>query len=321
MKILITGGAGFLGQRLCQALLAHPDAALKPDTIILLDAREEAPGISTLDAVSYWCGDLSGKDTLTRITRHAPDVVFHLAAVVSGQAERDFDIGMRVNFHGTLGLLEALRAAGNNPRLVFSSSVAVYGPAGGQVTTDLTPPSPRNSYGAQKAACELIIEDYRRRQLVDGLSVRLPTVVVRPGAPNAAASSFASGIIREPLAGETAICPVAPEMKLWICSPDTAVANLVHAMMLPADAVGESGAIALPGITVRVADMISALERLGPPDVVSRIHMRRDPFIESIVGAWPADFDLERAPAMGFQRDRDIDRVIQQYIESQNPPA
>ncbi len=243
------------------------------------------------------------------------DAVFHLAAVVSGQAEADFDLGMRVNVEASRLLLEACRATGRKPRVIFTSSVAVYGGELPPLVRDETALKPRSSYGAQKAMAELLLGDYSRKGFVDGRVLRLPTISVRPGRPNAAASSFASGIIREPLAGEDAICPVPLDTRLWLLSPRSAVAALIQGHELDGAALGDTLAVNLPGLSVTVGAMIEALTHVAGPEVAARIRHQPDATITRIVGSWPASWDTARAEKLGFAGDAGFDAVIRAHIE------
>ena len=313
MKILITGGAGFLRQKLCQQLLQLPQNQA-PMEIVLSDLQFEHSRFANHKSVQQISGDFSTREMANALATRNPDVIFHLAAIVSGQAEQEFETGMRVNFNGTLNLLEALRTHSNKPRFIFSSSCAVYGGELPAVTTDHTIAMASSSYGAQKNACEILLNDYARKGYVQGLSLRLPTVVVRPGKPNAAASSFASGIIREPLCGIDAICPVSVDTELWITSPSTVVNNLIHAMNFNYAALKGNTIVPLPGITVSVKQMIEALKMLTSEKVSQRIHFNQDRFIQSIVYSWPAHFKLERCYELGFEADRNIREIIAEFI-------
>ena len=317
MKIVITGGAGFLGQRLARQLLDRgtltgADGRARPiDQIVLLDRMHAGltdPRLRPLE------GDVADPATLAEAIGDGADAVFHLAAVVSAQAEAEFDLGMRVNVEASRRLLEACRTTGGRPRVVFTSSVAVYGDAG--PVTDDTALRPRSSYGAQKAIAELLLADYSRKGYVDGRVLRLPTIVVRPGRPNQAASAFASGIIREPLNGEDAICPVPPETRLWLLSPHAAVAALITGHELPAEALGERRAVNLPGLSVNVAEMIAALTRVAGPEIARRIRFRPDDAITRIVGSWPSAWDTSRAEALGFVGDDSFEAVIHAHIKA-----
>jgi len=314
MKIVVTGGAGFLGQRLINALLqggslTGADGERRTIAEIVAVDQVAAPPTPRVTAV---VGDVGDAAFVARAVAGA-DSVFHLAAVVSGAAEADFDLGMRVNLDGTRALLDALRREGRRPKLVFASSVAVFGGALPEVVTDETTPMPQSSYGVQKLIGELLVGDCTRKGFVDGRAVRLPTIVVRPGKPNAAASSFASGIIREPLAGVEAACPVDPASSMWVMSPQSAIRNLLHAHEVPADRWLGPRALSLPGITVPVGSMLDALARVGGEAARRLVKMQPDPRIQAIVQGWPARFATARADAMGFVRDGDFETIVREY--------
>jgi D-erythronate 2-dehydrogenase len=325
MNVLVTGGAGFLGRRLARALLARgtlagPDGAQERiERLLLLDlAAAEGLDDPRVEAVG---GDLADEELLRRVLDPATRSIFHLAAVVSAQAEADFDLGMRVNLDATRRLLDACRRLPRPPRLVATSSVAVYGGELPAVVTDDTALRPQSSYGIQKALGELLVADYTRRGWVDGRVLRLPTVSVRPGKPNRAASSFASGIIREPLAGVEAVCPVPPETRLWLLSPRKAVEGLVLGHELPREALGLVRSVNLPGLSVTVAEMVSALERVAGPEAAARIRWERDPEVERIVTSWPGAWDTARARRLGFSSDPDFDSVVRAYVEDDLRPG
>ncbi|CAN7304094.1 SDR family oxidoreductase [Pseudoduganella sp. LjRoot289] len=312
MHVLITGGAGFLGQRLARKLLQRTGG----DAVTKLTLVDMFPAHDFGDArVRSMVGDISDSGMLREAVGADVSSIFHLAAVVSGQAEADFDLGMRVNLDTTRALLDICRANGNRPKLVFTSSVAVYGGHLPDVVQDNTALSPRSSYGMQKAIGELLVNDYSRRGYIDGRVLRLPTISVRPGKPNKAASSFASGIIREPLNREPATCPVPAHTRLWLLSPRQAIECLVQGHDLPASALEDSRIVNLPGISVSVAEMVSALHRAGGEDAVARIRWEPDATVERIVGGWPAAWDTARAGALGFEADSNVDAIIQAYIE------
>jgi D-erythronate 2-dehydrogenase len=325
MKVVITGGAGFLGQRLIRALCARGtllDAAGEPrriEQIVSIDAHQSGP-LFVDDRVGYVAGDIATPHLLTHVLGTDTDSVFHLAAVVSGAAEADFNLGMRVNLDATRALLEVCRQQARPSKLVFASSVAVFGGALPPVVRDDTATTPVSSYGVQKLIGELLVGEYARKGFIDGRAVRLPTISVRPGAPNAAASSFASGIIREPLAGLEAICPVEPETPMWLLSPGAAIAALLRTHELPDDrwrAVTCGQALNLPGLTVTVAQMIDALRRAGGTEAAARIRFVPDARIKAIVQSWPARFDTARAQALGFEADAGFDDVVAAYAASQ----
>jgi len=308
MKILITGGAGFLGKRLAAGLLARADI----DEIVLVDV---APAEGLADPrVRTVAGDIADSTLMAGLVDARTAGVFHLAAVVSGQAEADFELGMRINLDASRLLLDLCRQRGHKPRVVFTSSVAVYGGDLPDVVTDDLALRPASSYGTQKAIAELLLADYSRRGFVDGRVLRLPTVSVRPGLPNKAASSFASGIIREPLNGEDAVCPVAPETRLWLLSPRRAIDCLIHGFDLDPGALGRQRAINLPGITVTAGEMVASLRRVAGEEVASRVHWERDAAIERIVGTWPGAWNTARAETLGFKGDANFEQVVRAYI-------
>lgn len=321
MKVLITGGTGFLGRRLVAALLERgalcgaDGAEHEIERIVVSDI---GPGLSPLPddpRLDLRIGDFSAPGAAEGLVDADTGVVFHLAAVVSGEAEQRFDLGMKINFHGSVALLEAVRARGACPRLVFASSVAAYGGDMPEVIEDSTNLTPQTSYGSQKAAVELLLGDYSRKGFVDGRALRLPTVVVRPGKANAAASSFASAIIREPLEGRAYTCPVAEETGVWLLSPRRVIESFLHAADLPGEAFGMSRALALPGMTVTVREMVAALREVAGERVARRLTFERDPFIEAIVYGWATRFRPERALAMGFAPDHDFKSVVEAFVE------
>jgi nucleoside-diphosphate-sugar epimerase len=315
MKIAITGGGGFLGRRLAQALLTDP----RTERLVLADVVAIQPFTDDL-RLDLRAADLSEPGAAEEIVDGA-DVIFHLAAIVSGQAESEFDVGMRVNLDATRALLEAARRSRRCPRFVFTSSLAVFGPPLPELVTDETAVHPQSSYGSQKAIGELLVADFSRRGFVDGRVIRLPTVCVRPGKPNAAASSFVSGIIREPLRGEYAMCPVAPEQELWLSSPRAAVANLIHGALLTPEELGTLRVVNAPGITVTVAEMIASLERIAGPEVTARISFGEAAAVRRIVSSWPSRFDVTRARDLRFFRDPGFDDLIRGFIEDEGPLA
>ena len=321
MEVLITGGAGFLGMKLARALLARNTLAdaegkQQPITRIVLLDRAAAQGLD--DArISALEGDVADAAVMARALTPSIASVFHLAAVVSGEAEADFDLGMRVNLDATRILLEQARRNGNRPRVVFASSVAAFGGELPAQVLDSTAPTPQGSYGMQKVIGELLVSDYSRRRFIDGRSIRLPTITVRPGKANKAASSFASGIIREPLNGVEAICPVPPETKVWAMSPRSAIANLVQAHEISASDVGTGGAISLPGLATTAGEMVAALTRVAGDEVARRVRWEKDDAITRLVGSWPGSFLTPRADRLGFVRDASFDDVVRAYIEEE----
>jgi len=307
MKVLITGGGGFIGSRLAAALRAqHPDARIR-----LLDV-----GFPAALAKSFECitGDLSAPVVVAGALGNDTDTVFHLAAVVSGGAEADFDLGYRVNLDGTRALLEACRKLPKPPKLVFASSVAAFGGKLPDVLDDSTTPAPQTSYGTQKVIGEYLVADFTRKGMLDGRSLRLPTIVVRPGKPNLAASSFASGIIREPLAGVVAECPVPEDTGVWILSPKRVVEAFIHALELPSSAWPSTRVVNLPGITLTVREMIEAMGRVAGPHTVDLVKYKPDARIQAIVKTWPVRFRTERADAMGFRADADFESIVADHV-------
>lgn len=325
MKIVITGGAGFLGQRLARLLLQRgtlvgPSGAEEPlDLVVLLDTVAPEPASTTDTRLQVATGDITDRATLAQVIDDRTTSVFHFAAVVSAAAEADFDLGMRINLHGTMAVLEACRALPRPPRLVFTSSIASFGGPLPAVVDDTTPQTPQTSYGAQKAIGELLVHDYSRKHFVDGRAVRLPTIVVRPGTPNRAASSFASSIIREPLTGREAVCPVSPETRLAILSPRQAVEAFVRAHDLPAAAFEHTRSLIVPGLSVQVRDMIAALQRAAGAQAGQHIRWQPDAEIQRIISSWPGAFTSPRALRLGFQADASMDAIVQAFIEDDLP--
>jgi nucleoside-diphosphate-sugar epimerase len=270
--------------------------------------------------VQVIAGDIADSALLHDVIDADTSSVFHLAAVVSGQAEADFDLGMRINLDASRQLLEACRRIGSKPKVVFTSSVAVYGGRLPEIVRDDTALNPQSSYGVQKAIGELLLKDYSRKGFVDGRVLRLPTISVRPGRPNKAASSFASGIIREPLNGEEAVCPVAPDTRLWLLSPRKAIDCLVAGHELDANQLGDNPVINLPGISVTVSDMLAALARVAGPALLNRIRWEPDATVSHIVGGWPGAWDVARALSLGLTGDTDFDSVVKAYIEDDLAP-
>jgi nucleoside-diphosphate-sugar epimerase len=316
MQIIITGGGGFLGQRLAKSLLK---SSLPVDSLVLVDVVSPANPTNDPRVVCKQL-DLSQEGAASGLITHSASIIFHLAAVVSSHAEKEFDIGWRVNLDITRQLLEAIRHTNPGARFVFSSSLAVYGGDLPPIVNDTTAVTPRSSYGAQKAMAELLINDYSRKGFVDGVVLRLPTVCVRPGRPNLAASSFVSGIIREPLRGESAVCPVSPDLALFLSSPDTVVRNLEHAATLDTEKLTWR-TINLPGITVTVGQMLESLARLSGEATAARVSFKSDDSINRIVTSWPSALDNSRALQLGFTADNNFDDFIQQHIADHIPTA
>jgi len=309
VKILVTGAAGFLGRRVIAALLGQSDA---PVTRVIAADLTRYPIADP--RVDPRVGNVEDESFVRSLVERDVDVVYHLAAALSGQSEAEFEVGMRVNIDGTRRLLEACRLSARPPRVVFSSTIAALGGPLPAVVPETQMVEPESSYGAEKAICELLVSEYSRRGFVDGVSCRVPTVAIRPGKPNSALSSFVSGIVREPLAGVDAICPVPLETRVWISSPDAATRNLLHAGRVAAAALGGRRTVNLPGLSVTPREMLDSLERLAGRDVRARVRVEVDARTARIVGTWPGAFDVTRALSLGFTADRDIDAVIRQFM-------
>ena len=323
MKVVVTGGAGFIGQRLVRSILEKGALSLADGStavvkkLLATDIVEPEQPISDDPRFEFVPGDFGAAEMLDCLVTADTQVVFHLAAVVSGGAEEDFDLGMRVNLHSTIALLERLRALPHTPRIVFASSVAAYGGELPEVIEDGTACTPQTSYGAQKLITEHLLTDYSRRGFLDGRALRLPTIVVRPGKPNKALSSFASSIVREPLQGSEYVCPVRQDTGVWILSPRKVVECFLHAEELPAESWGPSRAVALPGLTVSLTDMVEALREIGGDKVVNRIRWEPDPDVERVVYGWPVRFAPRRALEMGFQADSNIHEIVEAFIHDE----
>ena len=321
MRIVITGGAGFLGRRLAHAILERghltdaTGARRAVQEVVLCDVAA-ADGFAD-PRVRTLAGDIADPALVAAAIGGETDSVFHLAAVVSGEAEADFDLGWRVNVDATRHLLERCRALARPPKVVFTSSVAVFGGALPDVVPDTQALTPQSSYGAQKAVGELLVHDYTRKGFLDGRSLRLPTVSVRPGKPNRAASSFASGILREPLAGVEATCPVPADTRMWLLSPRRTIGNLLLGHEVPAAALTQGRSVNVPGISVTVGGMLDALRRVAGDAVAARVRFAPDPAIERIVRTWPRDFDAAYGRALGMQADADFDAIVRQYIDDE----
>ncbi|MGB7995735.1 MAG: D-erythronate dehydrogenase [Photobacterium halotolerans] len=310
MKIIITGGAGFLGAMLTDTLLQRYDNI---ERIKIVDRI--APDMSQFDSrVSAVVGDITHPADIDSLIDADTTHVFHLAAIVSSHAEEDFDLGMKVNLLATQLLLEKCRQVNPAIRFVFSSSLAVFGGELPDRIEPMTATQPSSSYGTQKAIGELLVNDYGRKGFVDAITVRLPTICIRPGAPNKAASSFVSGIIREPLKGETSNCPVEPTLPLWISSPETVIDNIIHASQLPAEAIKGYRTFNLPGIQVTPAEMIAAMSETAGTGFAERVSYDADAAVARIVGSWPKGFNNASELTLGFKADKDFQSVLQAYL-------
>jgi nucleoside-diphosphate-sugar epimerase len=322
MKLLITGGAGFVGSRLAQAVLARGSLAGQPvRQLVLADQYAPRPELVADPRVQARVGPLLSQ--CEALADEGFDGVFHLASAVSAECEDDFDLGLRSNLDTTRALLDALRRnsghRGRAPRLVFSSSGAVFGPDASvplpAVVHDDTLAAPQTSYGTHKLMCEYLVADYTRKGYVDGRSARLMTVTVRPGKPNGAASSFFSGIVREPLAGQECLCPVSPEVSHAVLSPARTVQGLIAVYEASTEAFGGRLALNLPALNVTVAQMLEALEAVAGRAVRERVRFQRDERIATIVTRWPAAVIGRRAQALGLQADASFAEIVQQYID------
>ena len=304
--------------RLVDAPVAH---------LILVDAIESECPAAEAPQVESIVADLSEPDTAADLVSRRPDVIVHLAAIVSGEAESDFERGYRVNVDGTRLLLDAVRAVGPSycPRVIFASSIAVFGSPFPQVIGDDHCLTPLTSYGTQKAIAELLLSDYTRRGFLDGIGIRLPTICVRPGRPNLAASGFFSSIIREPLNGEAAVLPVPDSVRHWHASPRAAVGFLLHAATVDDEQLGTRRCLTMPGVSVTVAGQIESLRRIAGDGAVGLIRREPDESVMRIVAGWPSSFDTRRATALGFRADVDFDEIVQVHVQDELggviPPA
>lgn len=319
MNVLITGGTGFIGKQIAHKILQEDqlifdgEVAQSINKIILFDSflGEDVPQHPKIEVI---IGDISDKTLVDKITENI-DVVWHLAAVVSSAAEADFDLGMNVNLYGLLTLLEALRKKGTQPRVIFASGCAVFGGNLPEVVTDTTVVTPKSSYGMQKAVGELLVADYSRKGFIDGRVLRLPTIVVRPGKPNKAASTFFSSIIREPLKGEQAICPVHANTPVFITSPRRCVDAMLKAATLSPQVLADQRIIPLPGLTVTVKQMLDALAVVAGKEAVNLVKWEEDQTIQRIVQSWPVQVEAAYAESLGFKADENFESIIQAHIE------
>ena len=323
-KILILGGGGMVGQKLANHLLASGLPGHKTLDITLFDMAFPLKQDGRLRCIT---GSLTDAQNITMLAQLRPDLVFHLASIVSGEAESNFDAGWQVNMFTMWHYLEALRKlhidTGGTyvPKIIFTSSIAVFGGPFPEQIEDTFLSAPQTSYGAQKASCELLLSDFSRKGFVDGISLRLPTICVRPGKANLAASSFFSGIIREPLNGQKAILPVDESVRHWHASPRAAVGFLRHAATLDSRLLENRRALNLPGVSCTVAEQIEALRRAAGQSVVNLIEHRPDGTIINIVSSWPRNFTAQRARALGFQAEASFDEIIATYIQDDLPSA
>lgn len=312
MKIVILGAGGMLGAKLAQQI---GGGALGQATLVLID-KTTPQGPENAQKIAM---DLGASGAMQQVAALKPDLVFHLAAVVSGQAEAEFDTGYAANLDLTRALAEALRDLDTVPRLIFSSSLAVYGPPFPTPVPETYRPTPASSYGTQKAMAELLLADYTRKGFLRAQSLRLPTVTIRPGAPNAAASGFLSGILREPLHGIAAPLPVPEETAVWIASPDVTVAGLIHAAGLPWEAAMDPNPLNLRGISVTVGRMLAALEAVAGPQARALVRPVPDEAVARIVTSWPSGFETARAQGLGFPVNTDMAQIVTEYCRQYAP--
>jgi D-erythronate 2-dehydrogenase len=322
MKILIIGGAGMVGRKLAERLAKDGTLGGKEvSDLTLYDVVAAQKPAGAKFPVHVKTGDLPATGETDKLVAGKPDVIFHLAAIVSGEAEQEFDKGYRINLFGTQNLLESVRHTyegdKKKPRLVFTSSIAVFGAPFPDKIGDEFLSAPLTSYGTQKAIGELLVSDYTRKGMLDGISIRLPTICVRPGTPNKAASGFFSNIMREPLAGKDAVLPVGEEVMHWHASPRAAVGFLQHAATIDGGKLGARRALSMPGLPATVGEQIEALRKVAGEAVVKRIRREPDPFIKSIVAGWPRNFDTKRAIGLGFKSESTFEEIIRVHIEDE----
>ena len=322
MKILILGGAGMVGRKLAERLAKDGRLGDKAiSALTLYDVVEAQKPAGAKFPVTVVAGDLPAPGETDKLVAGKPDVIFHLAAIVSGEAEQDFDKGYRINLTGTMNLFDSIRrayeGAAKKPRVVFTSSIAVFGAPFPEKIPDEFFTTPLTSYGTQKAIGELLLADLTRKGMMDGVGIRLPTVCVRPGKPNKAASGFFSNIIREPLAGHEAVLPVSEDVMHWHASPRAAVGFLIHAATIDGAKLGARRNLSMPGLAVTVGEQIAALKKIAGEKVVKRIQRVPDPFVVGIVAGWPRNLDAKRATALGFKADQSFEDIIRIHIEDE----
>lgn len=322
MHVMVTGAAGMVGQKLVERLGSETGAFGREIGKLTLVDVVQPPVPSAFSAVSTaLAADLTDEGAIAKLVASRPDLIFHLAAIVSGEAEADFEKGYRVNLDGTRELFEAIRREGQKepylPRVIFASSIAVFGEPFPDKIGDEFFTTPLTSYGTQKAICELLLADYTRRGIFDGIGIRLPTICVRPGKPNKAASGFFSNILREPLVGQEAVLPVDENVRHWFASPRSAVGFFVHAARIETSLIGPRRNLTMPGLSALVGEEIAALERVAGRKAVDLIRREPDPVIRSIVSGWATDFDARRASGLGFTAETSFDEIIRIHIEDE----
>jgi D-erythronate 2-dehydrogenase len=322
MNVLIIGGAGMVGRKLAERLARDGHLNGREVTgLTLYDVVAAQKPAGAKFPVKILTGDLPAAGETDKLVADKPDVIFHLAAIVSGEAEQEFDKGYRINLVGTQNLLESVRhtygAAAAKTRLVFTSSIAVFGAPFPDKIGDEFFTTPLTSYGTQKAIGELLVSDYTRKGMLDGVSIRLPTICVRPGTPNKAASGFFSNIMREPMAGKEAVLPVSDDVMHWHASPRAAVGFLLHAASIEGEKIGARRALTMPGLPATVGQQIDALRKVAGEKVVQRIKRVPDPFIQKIVAGWPRNFDATRAVSLGFKAENTFEEIIKVHIDDE----
>lgn len=318
VRILVIGSAGMLGRKLVERILRDGRLGGREiGQLLLADVVPTERPAGAPEATRVLVTDISQPGAAAELVKSHPEVIFHLAAIVSGEAEADFDKGYRINFDGTRALFEAIRHEGYRPRLVFTSSLAVFGAPFPESIPDTFFTTPLSSYGTQKAMAELLLADYSRRGFLDGVAIRLPTISIRPGKPNRAASGFYSSILREPLSGQEAVLPVDESMRHWFASPRAAIGFLIHAATLDSAALGGRRTLTMPGLSATVGDQLSALRRVAGDAAVALVKHQPDAAIARIVTTWPQRFDATRARELGFQAESSFDEIIAVYREDE----
>ncbi len=322
MNILVIGAAGMVGRKLVEALVARAGVNGKPvEGLTLVDVVQPTQPAGFTGKVRLVAADLSDAGVATGLIAERPDLIFHLAAIVSGEAEADFEKGYKINLDGTRELLEAIRQEGKKapykPKLVFTSSIAVFGQPFPEKIGDTFHNTPLTSYGTQKAIGELLLADYSRRGFLDGVGIRLPTIVVRPGKPNKAASGFFSNILREPLSGIEAVLPVSEDVRHWFASPRAAVGFLLHAAEMDTTPLGARRSLTMPGLSATVGEEIESLRRFAGEKAVKLIRREPDEAIVKMVAGWPQNFDASRATEFGFKAEKSFDDIIRAHVEDE----
>ena len=317
VRVVVTGGLGFIGRALARRLLDRGSLAGRDVSEVVLFDRPGGEGVEGAQTV---VGDICDPDHVKALLDADEVCVYHLASVLSGEGEQDFDLALRVNLDGGRNVLEACRAQGSRPRLVFSSTLAAFGGAAmPETVSDTTKQTPQTTYGTTKAACELLVNDYTRKGFLDGRTARLPTAIIRPGAPNQAASSFASAVFREPLAGRDYALPVGLDTRLPVIGERTVAEGLLLLAEVDGASLGHDRAVNLPGISVTVGEMVESLRRIAGDRALGAVTLARDPEIEAIVGTWPRWTSSERALALGLPQDEGLDSIVRAYIEDHEP--